>query len=134
MAGSDTGAHVSQIVDSSLPTFLLSHWVRSQQEFSWEEGVRMLTSRPAQMWGLRDRGVIEEGKYADLVVFDPELVGPELPTFENDLPAGGIRLTQRARGIRATVVNGEVLLRDGDHTGTYPGQLLREFDHAGLGR
>lgn len=128
MAGSDTGAHVSQIIDASLPTFLLAHWVRREQEFSWEDGVRMLTSTPASLWGLRDRGLLAAGRWADLVVFDPDEIGPELPTAENDLPAGGVRLKQRARGILATVVNGEILLRDGEPTGTYPGHVLREFD------
>jgi N-acyl-D-aspartate/D-glutamate deacylase len=126
VAGSDTGAHVSQIIDSSMPTFLLSHWVRREQALTWEEAVRMLTFTPAFLWGLHDRGLVEEGRCADLVVFDPEQIGPELPTAASDLPAGGTRLKQRARGVRATVVNGEILLRDGEHTGALPGRLLRQ--------
>jgi N-acyl-D-aspartate/D-glutamate deacylase len=126
VAGSDTGAHVSQISDSSIPTFLLSHWVRREEAFTWEEGVRMLTATPAHLWGLHDRGIIEEGRRADLVVFDPDRVGPELPTAAHDLPAGGVRLKQRARGILATVVNGEILLHRGEHTGAYPGRVLRQ--------
>ena len=72
VAVSDSGAHVSQIVDSSVPTFLLSHWVRNEQAFTLEEGVRMLTLEPAQRWGLHDRGVVQQGRVADLVVFDPD--------------------------------------------------------------
>jgi N-acyl-D-aspartate/D-glutamate deacylase len=125
VAGSDTGAHVSQISDSSIPTFLLSHWVRREEALTWEEGVRMLTATPAHLWGLHDRGLIEEGRWADLVVFDPEEIGPELPTADNDLPAGGIRLKQGASGILATIVNGEILLRRGGHTGAHPGRVLR---------
>ncbi len=126
MAGSDTGAHVSQIIDSSIPTFLLSHWVRREQAFTWEEAVRMLTFTPAFLWGFHDRGLVEEGRWADLVVFDPEQIGPELPTAASDLPAGGTRLKQLARGIRTTIVNGEITLQDGEHTGALPGKLLRQ--------
>jgi N-acyl-D-amino-acid deacylase len=122
---SDSGAHVSQIIDSSLQTHLLSHWVRVKQAFTLEQAVRMLTLVPATHWGFADRGLVREGFAADLVVFDPDTVGPEMPEVVNDLPAGARRLVQRARGIAATVVNGEVLLRDGKPTGALPGQLLR---------
>src|SRR5262245_1901112 len=122
---SGSGAHVSQIIDSSLQTHLLSHWVRDRQAFTLEQAVRMLTFVPAAYWGFVDRGLIREGMAADLVVFDPNTISPEMPEVVYDLPAGAKRLTQRARGIAATVVNGEVLLRDGKHTGALPGQLLR---------
>jgi N-acyl-D-aspartate/D-glutamate deacylase len=122
---SDSGAHVSQIIDSSLQTHLLSHWVRERQAFTLEQAVRMLTLVPATHWGFADRGLVREGFAADLVVFDPDTIAPELPEVVHDLPAGARRLTQRARGIAATVVNGEVLLRDGKHTGALPGRLLR---------
>jgi len=122
---SDSGAHVSQIIDSSLQTHLLGYWVRQRQAFTLEEAVRMLTLVPATYWGFADRGLVREGFAADLVVFDPETIGPEMPEIADDLPAGARRLVQRARGIAATVVNGEVLLRDGKHTGALPGLLLR---------
>jgi len=122
---SDSGAHVSQIIDSSLQTHLLSHWVRRRKVFSLEQAVRMLTLVPATLWGFADRGLVREGFAADLVVFDPDTIAPEMPEVAHDLPAGARRLVQRARGIAATVVNGEVLLRDGKHTGALPGQLLR---------
>ena len=122
---SDSGAHVSQLMDSSLQTHLLYHWVRRKQAFTLEQAVRMLTLVPATLWGFADRGLIREGMAADLVVFDPETIAAEMPEVVDDLPSGARRLVQRARGIAATVVNGEVLLRDGKHTGALPGQLLR---------
>ena len=122
---SDSGAHVSQLMDSSLQSHLLSHWVREKQAFTLEQAVRMLTLVPATLWGFADRGLVREGMAADLVVFDPDTIGAEMPEVVDDLPAGARRLVQRARGIGATIVNGEVLLRDGKHTGALPGQLLR---------
>jgi N-acyl-D-aspartate/D-glutamate deacylase len=122
---SDSGAHVSQLMDSSLQTHLLSHWVRTKQALTLEQAVRMISFVPATYWGFADRGLIREGMAADLNVFDPDTIAAEMPEVVNDLPAGARRLTQRARGIAATVVNGEVLLRDGKHTGALPGQLLR---------
>jgi N-acyl-D-aspartate/D-glutamate deacylase len=122
---SDSGAHVSQLMDSSLQTHLLSHWVREKQAFTLEDAVRMLSLVPASLWGFADRGLIRQAMAADLVVFDPDIIAPEMPEVVNDLPAGARRLIQRTRGIAATVVNGEVLFRDGKHTGALPGQLLR---------
>jgi N-acyl-D-aspartate/D-glutamate deacylase len=122
---SDSGAHVSQIMDASLQTHLLSHWVRAQQALTLEEAVRMLSFEPATHWGFTDRGLIREGMAADLLVFDPERIAPEMPEVVHDLPAGARRLVQRSQGIAATVVNGEVVLRDGKPTGALPGQLLR---------
>jgi len=122
---SDSGAHVSQLMDASLQTHVLSHWVRTKQAFSLEQAVRMFTLVPATLWGFADRGLIREGLAADLVVLDPDTIAPEMPEVVDDLPAGARRLVQRTRGIAATVVNGEVLLRDGKHTGALPGQLLR---------
>jgi N-acyl-D-amino-acid deacylase len=122
---SDSGAHVSQLMDSSLQTHLLSHWVRAKQAFTLEQAVRMLTLVPATLWGFADRGLIREGMAADLVVFDPDTIAAEMPEVVDDLPSGARRLVQRTRGMAATVVNGEVLLRDGKHTGALPGHLLR---------
>jgi N-acyl-D-aspartate/D-glutamate deacylase len=122
---SDSGAHVSQLMDSSLQTHLLYHWVRTKRAFTLEQAVRMLTLVPATYWGFHDRGLIREGMAADFVVFDPDTIMAEMPEVVDDLPAGARRLVQRTRGIAATVVNGEILLRDGKHTGALPGQLLR---------
>ena len=122
---SDSGAHVSQIMDASLQTHLLSYWVRARQALPLEQAVRMLSFEPATHWGFTDRGLVREDMAADLLVFDPETIAPEMPEVVRDLPAGARRLTQRARGIAATVVNGAVVLRDGKPTGALPGQLLR---------
>jgi len=122
---SDSGAHVSQLMDSSLQTHLIYHWVRTKQAFTLEQAVRMLTLVPATLWGFHDRGLLREGMAADLLVFDPETLMAERPEVVDDLPAGARRLVQRTRGMAATVVNGEIVLRDGKPTGALPGQLLR---------
>jgi N-acyl-D-aspartate/D-glutamate deacylase len=122
---SDSGAHVSQIMDSSLQTHLLGHWVRDRGEFTVEEAVRSMTSIPADAWGFADRGRVAEGKAADLNIFDLETLTPDLPELVHDLPGGARRLRQTASGFLATLVNGEVLVENGQPTGVTPGQLLR---------
>jgi len=125
MTFSDSGAHLSQICDSSIPTHLLGHWVRDRGEFTLEEGVRMLTLAPAVAWGFADRGLLREGMVADVNVFDPATVAPEVPEVVADLPGGGNRLSQRSVGFRATVVAGVPTILDGASTGATPGRLLR---------
>jgi N-acyl-D-amino-acid deacylase len=122
---SDSGAHVSQIMDSSLQTNLLSYWVRDRQALTLEEAVQQLSFVPASYWGMTGRGLLRAGYAADVVIFDPDRIAPMLPEVAYDLPAGARRLKQKATGIMATVVNGEVLLRDNEPTGAFPGQLLR---------
>ena len=125
MTFSDSGAHLSQIADSSIHTHLLGHWVRDRGEFTLEEAVRMVTLAPALAWGLDGKGLLRPGMDADLVVFDPGTVGPAVPTLVDDLPAGGRRLEQRSVGFLATVVAGEVTIERGELTGATPGRLLR---------
>ena len=120
---SDSGAHIAQIMDSSLQTHLLSHWVREKEAFTLEHAVRLITYDTATAWGLHDRGLIREGMNADLVVFDPASIAPDMPVLVHDLPAGAARLKQTATGISATVVNGEIVLEDNEHTGALPGRL-----------
>ena len=122
---SDSGAHVSQIMDSSLQTHLLSHWVREKEALTLEEAVKQITYNTATLWGLHDRGLLREGMAADVVVFDPETIGPNMPEVLNDLPAGAMRLKQTASGILNTVVNGEIFLTNNEHSGATAGQLLR---------
>jgi N-acyl-D-amino-acid deacylase len=122
---SDSGAHVSQIMDSSLQTHLLSYWVREKEALTLEEAVRQITYNTATLWGLHDRGLLREGMAADLVVFDADQVGARLPEVVHDLPSGATRLKQTADGILNTVVNGEILLSNNDHSGATPGRLLR---------
>jgi N-acyl-D-aspartate/D-glutamate deacylase len=125
MTFSDSGAHVSQIMDTSIQTHLLGYWVRARQAFTLEQAVNMMTKRVADSWGFTDRGEIREGAIADINVFDPATVGPAMPTLEHDLPGGAKRLKQYATGFKATVVAGSVVLADGEHTGVLPGRLLR---------
>ena len=125
MTFSDSGAHVSQIADSSIQVHLLSYWTRERQAFTLEEAVRMVTFAPARAWGFHDRGMLREGMVADLNVIDYKNLAAEYPKVSYDLPAGARRLTQHSKGIHATVVAGQTLFRDGVHTGALPGQLLR---------
>jgi N-acyl-D-aspartate/D-glutamate deacylase len=122
---SDSGAHVCQEMGSSLQTHMLSYWVRQQRAFTLEEAVRKLTFDNASAWDLHDRGLVRTGCRADLVVFDAQQVRPAMPRVETDLPGGARRLVQKAEGIAATVVNGEVTLENGETTGRTPGVLLR---------
>ncbi len=123
----DGGAHVGLIADASFPTYFLSHWARDRDRGRMEVGavVQQLTSSTAQTIGLRDRGVVREGMRADLNVIDFDNLTCVAPEMAYDLPAGGKRLLQRARGYRATVVAGEVTYRDGEPSGALPGRLVR---------
>ncbi len=122
---SDSGAHVSQIMDSSLQTHLLSYWVREKEALTLEDAIRQITYNTATLWGLHDRGLVRRGMAADLVIFDPDTVGPDMPEVVHDLPSGARRLKQTATGIKHTIVNGNVLLMDNEYTGATPGKLLR---------
>jgi N-acyl-D-aspartate/D-glutamate deacylase len=123
----DGGAHVGIIADASFPTYALTHWARDRphgrQSVGWV--VQQLTSSTARAVGLADRGVLTEGLRADLNVIDFDHLRCEVPVMAYDLPAGGKRLLQRARGYRATVVGGEITYRDGEPTGALPGRLVR---------
>ena len=122
---SDSGAHVAQIMDSSLQTHLLSYWVREKEAFTLEEAVKLITSDTANAWGLKDRGVIKEGMNADILVFNPETIMPNMPELVNDLPAGAQRLKQTSTGISNTIVNGSILLKNDKPTGALPGRLVK---------
>jgi N-acyl-D-aspartate/D-glutamate deacylase len=125
MTFSDSGAHLSQIADSSIHTHLFGHWVRDRGVFPLETAVRMVTLAPALVWGFPDRGLVREGMRADLNVFDPATVGPAVPRLVADLPGGGLRLEQRSVGFRATMVNGRVTISEGQSTSELPGRLVR---------
>ncbi len=122
---SDGGAHVVFRTDYSYCTYLLSHWVRERRIMSLEDAIRKLTYVPATLFGLLDRGLVRPGMAADLIVFNPETIGPLQQGEAQDLPRGGTRRSQLAQGIEWTVVNGGVLLERGKHTGEYPGMVLR---------
>jgi N-acyl-D-amino-acid deacylase len=129
IALSDAGAHASQLCDACYSTYLLGHWVRDHNTFTVEQAVHNLTQRPAEMFGITDRGVLADGKPADVVVFDPKTVGPGPLKRVYDLPAGADRLVSEAHGIDAVIVNGKLIRRDGKDTvaanDPLPGRLLR---------
>ena len=125
MTFSDAGAHVSQILDCSIQTHLLAYWVRERQMLSIEEAIPMITRKPAEMWRLHDRGLLRAGMAGDVTIIDLDRVAPDMPEVVDDLPGGSRRLTQTAQGYVATIVNGEVLTRDGTATDNRPGHLLR---------
>ncbi|MDP2373091.1 MAG: amidohydrolase family protein [Reyranella sp.] len=129
IALSDAGAHASQLCDACYSTHLLGHWVRERKVFTIEEAVHNLTQRPAEMFGITDRGLLAEGRPADVVVFDARTVGPGPLKRVNDLPAGADRLVSQASGIDAVIVNGELIRRDNKDVfaanDKLPGRLLR---------
>jgi N-acyl-D-amino-acid deacylase len=125
MTFSDAGAHLSQVADNDLTTHLLSYWVRERQALTLEEAIPAITRQPARAWRLHDRGMLAPGYAADITIFDPDTVAPELPRVVHDLPGGFPRIEQRAVGYAATIVNGEVFTRNGEATDVRPGRLLR---------
>ena len=124
----DGGAHLSQLCDACYATHLLGHWVRERQALTLERAVHMLTGRTAQVFGIRDRGLLQQGLPADVVVFDPQTVGAGPLQRVYDLPAGADRLISKPLGIDAVIVNGTVLPRPGETWPAgqaLPGRLLR---------
>ncbi len=124
---SDGGAHVGTVCDGSYSTFFLSHWVRdrARDRLPLERAVHMLSNANAAYLGMRDRGVIALGKRADLNVLDIGALAVERPRLVHDLPGGGKRLLQDARGYRATIVAGQVVRDANGLTGARPGRLVR---------
>jgi N-acyl-D-aspartate/D-glutamate deacylase len=123
----DGGAHYGMICDASYPTFLLAHWARDRkkQRLSVPDAIRMMTSVPARVAGLADRGRIAAGYKADLNVIDHAALRLHKPVITHDLPAGGRRLDQTADGYRATIVSGEIIAENGVPTAARPGRLVR---------
>ena len=124
----DGGAHCGAICDASMTTFLLTHWARDRvrgPKLPLEWVVRKMTRDTAELYGLRDRGVVAAGRKADLNVVDWDRLALALPELVHDLPAGARRLVQRARGYEATIVSGVVTMREGEHTGATPGRVIR---------
>jgi len=121
----DAGAHTSQTCDVGVPTFVLAYWVHRRRAMTIETAVRKLAAMPAAAWGIPRRGLVREGWFADLNVIDLDRLDLGMPEVRHDLPAGAINLSQRASGYVATIVNGRVLMRNGEHTGELPGRVLR---------
>ena len=125
MGLADAGAHVGQIMDSSQPTFVLTYWVRERERWPVQEVVRRLTSDTAALFGIKDRGVLGPGAYADVNVIDLDGLTLHQPEFVHDFPGGAGRYIQRADGYDCTIVNGQVFMERGEHTGSLAGTLLR---------
>jgi N-acyl-D-aspartate/D-glutamate deacylase len=126
---SDAGAHLTLFCEAGQTSRLLGHWVRDRRALSLEEGVRRITSMPADLFGLRDRGRLRPGLAADITVFDPDTIADHEPELVHDLPGGGPRLVQRARGVAWSFVNGQPVIQEGrmpespDRRG--PGHVVR---------
>jgi len=128
---SDGGAHVQFQSGFGFSTRLLAEWVREKEVMSVERAVRRLTFDSASIFGLYDRGLLRPGLAADLTIFDPDTVKPLPLEVVHDFPTGAKRIKEPAEGIIATVVNGEVLMENGKHTGALPGRVLRNtYYHA----
>jgi len=121
---SDAGAHLIYDAGFGYATRLLGYWIREKNVMSLEEGVRKLTFMVASIFGLHDRGLIRRGMAADLVLFDPSTIRECEPEMVQDLPANEKRFIQKAVGIEMTLVNGEVLVEKGKHSGALPGSVL----------
>ena len=123
----DGGAHYGLVCDASYPTFMLTHWGRDRAAglIPLPEVVRMLTAIPADMVGFGDRGRLAVGMKADINIIDHASLALETPSVSFDLPGGGRRLMQGAKGFRATIVSGTPILRDDEPTGALPGRLVR---------
>ena len=122
----DGGAHLDMLCDSGYPTYVLGTWVRERNVLTLEEGVRRMTSDPADFYGIRDRGRIAPGLAADIAIFDPATVGSAgRPERRYDLPGGAKRMVMRSHGIEYTIVNGEVTWEQGSLTGAAAGKVLR---------
>jgi N-acyl-D-amino-acid deacylase len=121
----DAGAHVGQILDASQPTFLLSYWIRERARWSIEEGVRRLTSDTADLFGLAGRGRLAPGSFADVNVIDFEALDMPAPSYVYDFPHGAGRYVQGASGYDYTLVNGQVSIDHGEHTGVFAGSMLK---------
>src|SRR5947209_4649111 len=122
---SDGGAHVQFQSGFGFSTRLLSEWVREKKIMSLEQAVRRLTFESASIFGLYDRGLLRPGMVADIVIFDPDTVKPLPLEVLHDFPTGAKRIKEPAQGIHMTIVNGQVLLDEGKHTGALPGRVLR---------
>ena len=122
----DGGAHVDMLCDSGYPTYLLGTWVREHQALTLEEGVRRLTSDPADFYGIKDRGRLKPGLAADIAIFDPHTVGSSNRGERRyDLPGGAKRMVMPSRGVLYTIVNGACVFADGSLTDARAGQVLR---------
>ena len=125
IGGSDAGAHLDRMCGAPYPTRWLSDCIRGRQLVPVEHAVKMMTSAPARLFGFTDRGVLREGAFADVVVFDPQAVGSEDAALVTDLPGDSSRLTAGSFGVKRVLVNGVVIVEDGVANGRVPGSVLK---------
>jgi N-acyl-D-aspartate/D-glutamate deacylase len=125
LGGSDAGAHLDRMCGAPYTTRFLGDTLRGRKLVSIEKAVQLITDAPARLFGLRDRGRLVEGAWADVVVLDPSTVGAEHATLVHDLPGGTPRLTASSHGVQRVLVNGTVTVVDGEATGALPGTVLR---------
>jgi len=121
----DSGAHVGQIMDASSPTWLLKYWVGERGVLTVEEAVRSWTSDTAELFGIKDRGVLREGAFADINVINLDNLALDLPEYRYDFPGGAGRYVQTGSGYDHTIVNGQIFMREGKHAGSLAGMMLR---------
>jgi len=129
IGGSDAGAHLDRMCGAPYTTVFLADCIRGRRLASLEHAVRMITDVPARYFGLRDRGRVAEGWFADLVVFDPQTIDAGEIVLRTDLPGGCGRLYADAKGIEHVFVNGRRIVADGKTTGELPGTVLRSGQH-----
>jgi N-acyl-D-aspartate/D-glutamate deacylase len=125
IGGSDAGAHLDRMCGAPYPTRWLADCLRGRKLVPVEHAVRMMTTAPAQLFGLTDRGELREGAHADVVVFDPELVGSEDARLVTDLPGSSSRLTAGSHGVVRVIVNGVPIVENGVANGRTPGTVLK---------
>jgi N-acyl-D-aspartate/D-glutamate deacylase len=125
VGASDAGAHLDMIDSFSFSTTMLARAVRERNLMSFEEAITHLTDKPARLYGLRDRGRLQEGYFADVVVLDPETVGPGEVYMKFDLPGGAGRVYGEAIGIEHVLVNGVPAVENGEILAARPGSLIR---------
>ncbi|WSQ09915.1 D-aminoacylase [Streptomyces sp. NBC_01231] len=125
LGGSDAGAHLDRMCGAPYTTRFIGDCLRGRKLVGLEQAVKMLTDDPARLFGLRERGRVEEGFHADLVLFDPERIAAGTATLVHDLPGDSPRLDSKAIGIRAVWVNGVEAIRDDVVSGAVPGKVLR---------
>jgi N-acyl-D-aspartate/D-glutamate deacylase len=125
LGGSDAGAHLDRMCGAPYTTRFLADCIRGRKLVTLERAVQLITSSPASLFGLKDRGVLREGAIADVVVFDPETIGSEDATLVRDLPGDSARLTAGSHGVVRVLVGGTAIVEDGKATGATPGVTLR---------
>jgi N-acyl-D-aspartate/D-glutamate deacylase len=125
IGGSDAGAHLDRMCGAPYPTRWLADCLRGRKLATVEQAVKMMTSDPASLFGIIDRGEIRVGAFADIVIFDPETIDAGATTLVADLPGDSARLTAQSAGIKRVLCNGEAIVVDGVATGAVPGTVLR---------